>query len=170
VIRLELHYLFPRLNTAGKAAASQVFRITPGFEKNPWSRGGQQWRARPTDPWQILHDGGQAEEYAAFNLARQISVTHSSPDAPFQSVSIGFGQIMGKHYQTLRYPTAESMWQDAWTMDGQTRQFLGFLAADPKLINALRARDLRTVVRIYNGPGQVDVYMAKLEDKLRRTV
>jgi hypothetical protein len=145
VLRFEVHHYLRRLNAAGRAEADRFFRRTPGGPA--WDH---EWRPGGAGDWIKLHNNTQAREYDALRLAQSIANRHGTPDAPFLASSYGIGQIMGFHHRTLGYPTARAMFEDAHTLDGQQRQLIGFIAADPRLVEALRAGDFRTFAGIYN--------------------
>lgn len=159
VIRLEVHHLLRRA-PANRRAFVQKYFNAPN-EREPWKDQG--WRPSGMGGWLPLHvrGGDQEQQYRALNLARHVLGVDS--DVPFQAISIGRAQIMGFHYQRLGYRSARAMWEDARTLAGQDRQFIGFISTDPKLVQAMQRSDMREMIRIYNGPGQVGVYLAALQ-------
>jgi len=155
VIRLEAHTLLredPRVGNYFKAGPVE-----------PWV--GATWRPTGQGPWLTLHTGGQRQQYEALNLAR--SLLGPSSDAPYQAISMGKGQVMGFHHRMLGYPTAKAMFEAARSESAQDVQFLTFLENDPGMFPAMKAGNMREMVRIYNGPGQVDHYLAKFQQALR---
>jgi hypothetical protein len=145
VIRFEVHKFLPRVRGAARTEADLVFRRKPGGLA--WEH---EWRPTGAGAWMPLHNGRQDREHDAFDLARRISDHHGYPDAAYQSISMGTGQIMGFHFAALGYPSAAAMYQDAHTIAGQHRQHVGFIAADPRLVKALKERDFFTFAAIYN--------------------
>lgn len=169
IIRLEVHHLRNRLPASARADVDRYFRITN--PSAPWIN--QEWRPTGQGAWRPLHTGAQNNEYDAFDIARRIANAHGAGDVPYEVVSIGIGQILGRHYKTLGYPSASAMWVDAHTLEGQQRQLVGFLAADARIVAALRRGDLHTAGAIYNAgtptpsaaqAAQVAAYVAKLEN------
>lgn len=142
----------------------RYFKVRAG--KDPWDWQARLWSPAGDGNFVGLDGTGQNNEYAAFNIARGLAQGAGVPDAAYQAASYGFGQIMGFHHKALGYPTARAMFEDAKTIDGQTRQFIGFFATDPRLVQAARQGNLREVFRIYNGPGQVDTYLAAATRRL----
>lgn len=92
---------------------------------------------------------GQAREWWAFNDAYTINA-----NAAMESTSIGLGQVMGFHFKKLGYRTALEMWNDAKKgIERQIWQMAKFVATDPRLINAIKAKNWHLVATYYNGAG-----------------
>lgn len=86
-----------------------------------------------------------------------------------ESCSWGAYQIMGYHYKWLGYPSVEAMVNDAYESEAKhLNMFVKFIKADPRLHAAIIAEDWVTFARIYNGPGNVKVYSAKLKKAAER--
>ena len=86
-------------------------------------------------------------------------------EAALCSASWGMFQIMGFHYLTLGFKSAEQM--VAFYQQSERNQLLSFcdfVLADSRLINALRAKDWASFAKAYNGPqyakNQYDVKMS----------
>ncbi len=85
--------------------------------------------------------------------------------AAIRSTSWGAFQIMGDHWHTLGYTIPEDFVDAAFTEAGQMDMFVRFVKADARLVRAMTNKDWRTFASIYNGPGQVDVYAARIDDR-----
>lgn len=101
----------------------------------------------PSGSWSVNKVDVQSREWIAFNDAFS-----KNQNAAMQATSIGLGQIMGFHYKRLGYATAGAMWDDAKKgLEQQVQQIAKFIATDPKLSSALKAKDWHKVATIYNG-------------------
>lgn len=125
---------------------------------------GHNWRPQPNGPWRSTHTGVQADEWAAYDFAATLN-----PEAAAQSIGMGAAQIMGFNAQRVGYATAAAMLAAFRQSEAnQIVAFLNYLLSDPALWTAVKAHDWRTVARLYNGPGQVDLYAGLLEQAYRR--
>ena len=138
---------------------------TPHFRYNdagrPWLE--QFWRPTPAFAWRAIHTGHQDSEWAAFEFARSLNET-----AAMRSISMGAPQIMGFNHQRIGYATPQAMFS-AFD-DSYPAQLIGlinFILSDAVLVAAIRQRDWRTVAKLYNGPGQVEVYALRMEKAYR---
>mgnify|MGYP001573279871 FL=1 len=138
---------------------------TPHFRYNdagrPWLE--QFWRPTPAFAWRAIHTGHQDSEWAAFEFARSLNET-----AAMRSISMGAPQIMGFNHQRIGYATPQAMFS-AFD-DSYPAQLIGlinFILSDAVLVDAIRQRDWRAVAKLYNGPGQVEVYAARMEKAYR---
>jgi len=160
VIRLEVHHL-ERLATSRQRRRLARVLARDSESGKPWTK----HRVDLGDGWQPLHHQrgeslatSQAREWAALALARQIL-----GDRAIRATSIGMGQILGRHYARLGYDSPAAMLADAERGEAaQTAQILAFIDADPAMVDALRAGDLRAFAAVYNGPGQADRYATKI--------
>lgn len=153
VIRFEAHIFAKELDDPGLYAAH--FRHNDSGR--PWIE--HYWRPTQADVWRAVHTGSQDSEWAAFEFARQLDET-----AALRSISMGAPQIMGFNHARIGYPTVQAMFAEF--SDSQFHQLFGlinFILADSALADALRRKDWRTVVRLYNGPGNVDAVAPQLE-------
>lgn len=108
---------------------------------------------------------GGIKEYERLERAKQID-----PVAALESCSWGAYQIMGYHYKWLGYPSVEAMVADA--NDSERKHldmFIRFIKADKRLHEAIKKEDWVTFARIYNGPGNVKSYSAKLKKAAERS-
>lgn len=101
-----------------------------------------------------------ASEYAALQLAGRLS----SPEIALRCASIGGCQILLSNYAMLGYASATGMF-DAF-QHSENAHVLGFFDFCARqaggLISYLRNRDFAAFALHYNGPGQVQLYAAKL--------
>lgn len=87
-------------------------------------------------------------------------------EGALRATSWGAFQILGKWAQTLGHASA---WHFVVSLyEGERAHLdaaLAYLAANDAL-DAMRSGDWRKVVTVWNGPGQVDAYLAKFERRL----
>ncbi len=84
-------------------------------------------------------------------------------NAAMQACSWGAFQIMGDNWQSLGYPSVETMVDNMQTQAGQIDAFIRFIETqNNQLAPALRAHDWSTFARLYNGPANVNVYSSKM--------
>jgi hypothetical protein len=163
-LRLEVHQLF---DTWGKRTRQQFdlhFRfgghnLQPG---QPWEN--QEFRTEETGEFHSVHHN-QRSEYAALTLAQVLA----GAEEGLRCASIGGCQIMMNSFGSLGYSSAQEMYTAF--QESERAQVLGFFdfcqnklapnAGD--LLNYLRAKDWANFAKYYNGPGQVAVYLAKLQ-------
>ncbi|MCM2495724.1 N-acetylmuramidase domain-containing protein [Burkholderia glumae] len=105
---------------------------------------------------------GGAAEYLRLGCAELIH-----PDAAWESASWGAFQVMGENWKRLGYAGADDFVARMESSEAdQLDAFVRFVAADPKLVAALKGRKWAAFAAGYNGPG----YAANLYDvKLDRT-
>lgn len=141
VILYERHVMYRQLTEAGRDV-DDLARLHPNIV-NP-KRGG--------------YRGAEGEWYR-LGLARQID-----RDCALQSASWGQFQIMGYHYGVCGYDSAEAFAAAMAVSEAlQLAAFVLFIAADPALHKALKARKWGEFARIYNGPAYKDnCYDARL--------
>lgn len=84
--------------------------------------------------------------------------------AAWQATSWGAFQVMGFHWQRLRYNSVQGFVASMSSRgdDGQMDAFAAFVEADGRLHYALKVGDWDTVERLYNGGGYGGAYAAKL--------
>ena len=137
---------FIEVESGGRGFDSATGRIIIQFEP-AWFK-----RKAPSAPpgiWSQNKVEGQAREWFAFNDAYQ-----HNPTAAIESTSFGLGQVMGFHFKKLGYRTALEMWDDAKKgIERQIWQMAKFVATDPRLINAIKAKNWHLVATYYNGAG-----------------
>lgn len=103
---------------------------------------------------------GGAAEYVRLACAELIHA-----DAAWESASWGAFQVMGENWKRLGYAdAAEFVSRMEADEGGQLDAFVRFVAADPKLLAALKARKWAAFAAGYNGPAYHDnLYDVKLD-------
>jgi hypothetical protein len=148
IIRFENHLFWSYWGKNNAAAYGQYFT----FDQNiSWQ--GHRYRPQPGGQWLDVHQN-QNSEWAAFNLATTIDAT-----AAKKSISMGLTQILGSNHRAIGYASPDAMFA-AFAADEkfQLLGFFNFVKNDQRQINALRNHDYVGFARIYNGPGQPEVY------------
>jgi hypothetical protein len=123
----------------------------------PWT--GQQYNPDGVGPWFEIHDGKQATEYNAFELAKRLNSR-----AAHMAISMGAPQIMGFNHRRIGFDSPEAMFarfSRSWY--AQVIGLVNFVLGDADLVRALNDRDWRRVAYIYNGPGNVDYAAPRYE-------
>lgn len=135
-ILFERHVMYKQLvKNKGKAFADQQLDLQPAFVNT--KRGGYQ--------------GGVAE-YTRFSLAKNIDL-----DSAIESTSWGQFQVMGYHWKTLGYKSAQDFEQLMQASESnQFDAFIRFIKADAKLHKALKDENWQQFAAIYNGPAYKD--------------
>jgi hypothetical protein len=148
IIRFENHLFWTYWGKANPAAYNQHFVFN---QDASWK--GHQYRPQPNGPWLDVHQN-QNSEWAAFNYASTIEA-----GAAKKSISMGLVQIMGFNNRAIGYASPDAMFA-AFAADEkfQLLGFFNFVKNDQRQVDALRNRDYVGFARIYNGPGQPDVY------------
>jgi hypothetical protein len=167
IARFEVHHFFARLAEHGATPAAIAKSARTRFRVDgpkPWQ--GHKWKPTPSSAWKELHTGRQADEHNAIKAARGIArALVGKEDPALLASSWGIGQVLGRHYKTLGFPTVQAMVADASRGEGaQLTQKLEFMRQDKggEVLAALRSGDPRRVAAVFNGSGQVDQYAAKL--------
>lgn len=95
----------------------------------------------------IANPASQAGRWALLRRAAALA-----PDAAYESVSWGVGQVMGAHWQMLGYDSVAALVEEARSgLAGQARLMLRYLEKTG-LRGALGRHDWAAVARGYNGP------------------
>lgn len=117
----------------------------PGISSPTWNR--------------ALYKGGAAE-WDRLNEAMALDA-----EAALQSASWGLFQIMGFNYKACGFPTVTAFVDFIrGPDDADMEAFINFVKANPGILAAMRAKDWQTFARLYNGPGAVASYSAKIAD------
>lgn len=117
----------------------------PGISSPTWNR--------------ALYKGGAAE-WDRLNEAMALDA-----EAALQSASWGLFQIMGFNYKACGFPTVTAFVDFIrGPDDADMEAFINFVKANPGILAAMRAKDWLTFARLYNGPGAVASYSAKIAD------
>lgn len=111
-----------------------------------------------------LYRGGPAE-HDRLNRAIQLAAR-----AALESASWGAFQLMGFKFAACGFPDVETMVAAMKSEAGQLWAFARFILSSPAMHAALRAKDWQRFTRLYNGPGQVAVYAARIDDAYRVAV
>ncbi len=107
----------------------------------------------PSGAWSVNKVDVQRKEWEAFNNAFRID-----PVAAMESTSIGLGQIMGLHWERLKYDSVGQMWDAAKKgLHQQVQQLFMFLVTDRRLLAALQARNWHLVATLYNGSRYMEI-------------
>jgi hypothetical protein len=142
VIRIEGHY-FDRLVPADKQAAARSAGLaspTAGKIKNPAS---------------------QADRYKMFSRMCDID-----RDAAIMSCSWGVGQVMGAHWKTLNFSSAEEFLAFVRASVGNQVEIMVRFIERNGLVDEIRRQDWAGFARGYNGPGyKANNYDVKLAQK-----
>ena len=105
---------------------------------------------------------GGAAEYD--RLAEADTLDHV---AAYKSASWGLFQIMGFNFARCGFPDVDAFVNFVkGPNDNDMTAFVRFVKADNNMLQAMRNKDSRTFARLYNGPGQVDHYAAKIDAAL----
>lgn len=81
---------------------------------------------------------------------------------------MGMGQIMGFNYKAAGYDSAKEMFEAFSTSEEeQIKAMIRFISNNPRMLKALQDGDLETFIRLYNGPGQVKIYLEILNKNLK---
>ena len=146
-IRFENHLFY---TDWGKDHEEQFRRHFAFDPDKTWT--GHAWRPDPSQAMRPCHTGN-LQEWEALAFARSLDDT-----AALRSTSMGAAQIMGFNHAAIGYPTPQAMFQ-AFEHDAaaQLRALFRFVEVNG-LVDAIRGQDFRQFARVYNGPGQVDLY------------
>jgi N-acetylmuramidase len=128
-----------------------------GKAGEPWQN--HAFRLTDAQPFMPVH-ADSASEYAALQLAQQLS----SAEVALRCTSIGGCQILLSNFAMLGYASAKDMF-DAFQRS-ENAHVLGFFDFCTRqaggLIGYLQQRDFASFALHYNGPGQVQLYAARL--------
>jgi len=109
--------------------------------------------------WVDFHKLGQMGERDVFAFANQLDVK-----AAIDSISMGMPQIMGFNYKRIGYKSEKEMF-DAFSTELRS-QIIGlfdFIGVGTKMCSALQNKDFLTFAKLYNGPGNAEVYSNKIK-------
>jgi hypothetical protein len=159
ILRFEVGKFLAAWGRANRAAFDAHFRCGGhnGVAGEVWQN--HAFRLTVEQPFMPVHVNS-AGEYAALELAQQLS----SPEVALRCASIGGCQILLSNFAMLGYASAKDMF-DAFqrSENAHVLGFFDFCARQPGgLIGYLRQRDFASFALHYNGPGQVQLYAARL--------
>ncbi len=101
--------------------------------------------------------GGQRQEWISFSRAYSVD-----EEAALSSCSYGLPQLMGFNWRVTGHSSPRDMvLAFQRSCEEQIAGFFGFVKAN-NLLGFIRAEDWRAFTRVYNGPGNVDVYSRRL--------
>jgi peptidoglycan hydrolase-like protein with peptidoglycan-binding domain len=103
---------------------------------------------------------------AAFDRAHAMHEDQPWRRAMIESSSWGLFQVLGSHLIGI-FGVDEAL--AAFTADPEIVShaiLASWFRASPQALRAAKSEDLRKLVRLYNGPGQVDAYTSKLSSAL----
>jgi hypothetical protein len=156
ILRFENHIFFREWGRQNPDRFQAHFR----FDEEERFRG-HQFRSDPSGPFQGFH-GDQGAEWRVFEFARSLDEA-----AAIRSISMGLSQVMGFNHPLLGYDSPREMF-DAF-QSGARFQILGMFdfikgpGTTSRMLEALRSRQFDQFASLYNGPGQVPEYAARLD-------
>lgn len=113
--------------------------------------------------WKKIH-ASQGDEYRAFVIAQRLN-----DNATHRSTSFGVGQIMGFNALRVGYSSAKAMAESFWKGEpSQYAALFNYFLTDAALLTAMRNKDWRRVVQLYNGVGLEGIYLPRLRAAYER--
>ncbi len=159
ILRFEVGKFLAAWGRANPAAFDTHFRCGGhnGMAGESWQN--HAFRLTDAQPFIPVH-ADCASEYAALRLAQQLS----SPEVALRCASIGGCQILLSNFAMLGYASASDMFEAFQRSENaHVLGFFDFCARQAGgLIGYLRQRDFTSFALHYNGPGQVQLYAARL--------
>jgi hypothetical protein len=131
--------------------------------------------------WVSLHDvkwSTAQHDLQIHCMERLVSIAHMQDDhevarkaeaAVWESASYGGLQVMGFNFRDGDHASAADMFGDYETEPGQLISFVQRVLSKPHELSALRRGNFLTFAASYNGPGQPEVYAARMTRLLRET-
>jgi len=121
-------------------------------------RDDHKYRANKSDDWQTSHTG-QAAEWEAFEIARQIAETEA-----MYSISMGAPQVMGFNFKMIGYNSVQEMFT-AFSKDIRYHimALFDFCNANGTRIQYLLTRDFLSFAKAYNGLTAPEAYEQRLQ-------
>lgn len=157
LLRFEVHKFWLHWGSANTEVFDRYFQFggNGGISGSSWSN--HKFLDPLTSDWQPFH-GDQEKEYRAFALACALA----DKEQACLSSSFGGPQILGSNFAALGYGSAHEMFaafaiSERWHVCG----FFDFCQGHG-LLEALRQGDWHQFAKIYNGPGQADVYAERI--------
>jgi hypothetical protein len=155
LIRFENHIFLEKWGRQDPGRYWEHFYFDP---ERPWSD--HRWRATVDARWQPCH-GRQADEWAAFELARTLDET-----AAKESTAMGAPRLMGFLHPEIGHQSVDQMYSDFAAGEGaQLVGFFDFLrgpSGHSRRLAALRQHDFCKFAALHNGPGQAAAYGAMI--------
>lgn len=125
-------------------------------KKKPWR--GHVFKGK-NNVWVDFHKIGQQGEWEVFKFARDLN-----EKAAIDSISMGMPQIMGFNFGRVGYKSEQEMF-DAFSTELRS-QIIGlfdFVGIGTKMCIALQNKDFLTFAKLYNGPGNAEIYSNKIK-------
>lgn len=95
---------------------------------------------------------------------RYLKAAEIDEECAMLSTSWGMGQCMGFNYKACGYSSVQAFVKAMYESEkNQLCAMCNFIKSNAKMYKAIQQCDFKTFAAIYNGPGQVDYYGAKLE-------
>ena len=164
VIMTEPAHVWKRLTPAERSAVKGE-----GVDLGKWVK---KWRGRSITKKGYYgtlvgyqHDAERAGDQRWDILEAIAAVDH---EAALLGTSWGLGQIMGFNYERAGYQSVGAMVQAFGESEDNQVIAVGRFLASSGLGQAFTDRDFQAIAAHYNGPGNVPVYSAKLEDAYNR--
>ncbi len=159
LLRFEVHKFWQHWGKAHPEIFDRYFKFgsNGGVPGSSWSN------HKVLDPimyeWQAIH-GDQETEYRTFDLACALADRESA----CLSSSFGGPQILGSNHDRLGYSSAQELFaafakSERWHVCG----FFDFCQSHG-LLEVLRKCEWHQFAKIYNGPGQADVYAERINN------
>lgn len=143
IILPEKHQFWKHLPAEKRKTAERLGLGHKGWRRKTQYKG--LGRAGDDRRWDLLEKMADLDEYAAL-----------------MSFSGGGPQIMGFNYRICGWSSVQEFWRDmAAHEDHQMKAFFNFLKSR-NLIDELQEYDIQSIVRVYNGPGQVALYSGRV--------
>lgn len=148
IIRFEVHKFFKYVDDRSKAKKFFKYNVVKHWTGH---------KALLSGKFKTFH-GNQKLEHRAFRLAKSIDSR-----AAHMSISMGLPQLMGFHYERLRYLSSERMFSDMSNGTSiQLREMFNF--CEGWLITHLQNKNYLAFSKAYNGSGKAAKYAKLIED------
>ena len=127
-------------------------------KKKPWTD--HLFRGKLGDDlWKDFHKKGQQGEWEVFKFARDLDEC-----CAIDSISMGMSQIMGFNFGRIGYKSEKEMFDTFSTeIRSQIIGLFDFIGIGTKMCSALQDKDFLTFAKLYNGPGNAEVYSNKIK-------
>jgi hypothetical protein len=158
VIRFENHIFHNHWGKSNPQAFAKHFSFNPAKR---WTE--HKFRAGPNGAWTSFH-GNQDSEWRVFEFARGLNES-----AAMRSISMGAPQIMGFNHATIGYDSVQEMFKQFQA--DERFQILGMFdfikgpGSTSPMIQALQRDNFEQFATRYNGPGQAQVYGARIRSR-----
>ncbi len=157
LLRFEVHKLWQHWGIANAEIFDRHFQFGghAGFSGSSWSN--HKFCDPQSSDWQAFH-GDQELECQAFDLACRLA----GRELASLSCSFGGPQILGSNHSKIGYASAGEMYEAFATSERwQVCGFFDFCQCHG-LLDALRKCEWHAFAKVYNGPGQADVYAERI--------